>query len=310
MATKTIAFFVRTISSEDYPFSSRDLYYHSYQENLLAMKRAGAEVYFVTDNESYQGAGKFSNAWTIDSVSEVADFTEVGAITADLVFDKGGFEGDDVKVVTDHRLLPVIDDKAETYRVFSEYQPASIICANNEEVQAAIVSVEGEMVVVKSLVGSGGKQVYIGTKESIMVPETEVYPLIVQEFIDMSGGIPGLAEGVHDVRVLIAGGSIIGATLRQPSAGSLYANVSKGGIEQLLSIEQIPAELIPITNDIDQKLCSRLGVFPRYYAADFALGKKGWKLVELNYKPGLFRFNTDKNAPGIINRFAEYMVSL
>ena len=93
---KTIAFFVRNIDPEKYPFSVRDLYYYSYQEYLLAMKRAGAKAYFVTGNDSYEGQGRFSRSWTIDKVSDVKDFQETGPITADLVFEKGGFEGRDV----------------------------------------------------------------------------------------------------------------------------------------------------------------------------------------------------------------------
>ncbi len=303
---KTIAFFVRNIAADLYPFSVRDLYYYSYQEYLLAMKDAGADVYFVTGNDSYLGNGRFSQAYSIDQVCEVSDFTPVGEIQADIVYDKGGFEGQDVIVVTDHRLRPVISDKAETYRVFGKFQPLTIVCNSREALQEVFNRMGDGMIVVKNPVSSGGKQVYMGTKNTIQIPEHETFPLIVQEFIDMSDGIPGLAKGVHDVRVLIAGGDVIGATLREPADGSLYANVSKGGSERLLTVGQIPAELIPIAKEID----TVLGDYPRYYAADFALGKNGWKLVELNYKPGLFRMNTDANAPEIIHRFAKYMAQL
>src|SRR6266403_996757 len=102
--SKAVAFFVRNLDGDKYPFSIRDLYFHSYQEYLLAMKRAGAQAYFVTGNENYLGDGRFAKAWTINGVSEVKDFEEVGEITADVVFDKGGFEGRDVTVVTDQRL--------------------------------------------------------------------------------------------------------------------------------------------------------------------------------------------------------------
>src|SRR5690349_9900564 len=105
---KTIAFCVRNGHAERYPFSERDLYYRAYQEYLLEMKRAGADAYFVTDNASYLGDGRFSKAWTIDQVSEVEDFREVGEIKAGLVYNKGGFEGRGVTIVTDPRLEPII----------------------------------------------------------------------------------------------------------------------------------------------------------------------------------------------------------
>jgi glutathione synthase/RimK-type ligase-like ATP-grasp enzyme len=303
---KTIAFFVRAVDADMYPFAVRDLYYYSYQEYLLAMKQAGANVYFVTDNDSYLGGGKFSRSWTIDEVSEVADFTETGEITADIVFEKGGFKGRDVQIVSDPKLYPLINSKAAIYEKFAQYQPLTIICQDAAEVQSAIERMPGETVVVKNPVGAGGRSVYIGTKDDIVVPETENYPLLVQEFIDMSDGASGLADGVHDVRVLLTGSTIIGATLRTPAPGSLYANVSKGGTERLLAVDEIPEEVRAMARAID----SEIEDLPRYYAIDFACGKQGWKLVELNVKPGLFRQENGPLAADFQRAFAEYIVGL
>jgi glutathione synthase/RimK-type ligase-like ATP-grasp enzyme len=303
---KTIAFFVRAVDAGKYPFAVRDLYYYSYQEYLLAMKRAGANAYFVTDNDSYLGKGRFARAWTIDKVSEVADFQEAGAIRADMVFEKGGFKGRDVQVVTDTKLYPLINSKAAIYEKFAQYQPRTVICIDKAAVKAAIAQMPGDIVVVKNPVGAGGRAVYIGTKNEIVVPESETYPLLVQEFIDMSDGVPGLADGVHDVRVLLTGSTIIGATLRTPAAGSLYANVSKGGTERLLSVAEIPLEVREMAAKID----SEIEDLPRYYAIDFARGKQGWKLVELNVKPGLFRAANGPLAAGFQRSVAEYLVGL
>lgn len=302
---KTIAFYVRAVDADKYPFVVRDLYYYSYQEYLLAMMRAGANAYFVTDNESYLGKGRFSRAWAIDEVSEVSDFREVGEIQADIVFEKGGFTGRDVPIVTDPRLYP-INSKAAIYEKFAQYQPLTVTCKNAGEVAAAIAAMPGDIVVVKNPEGAGGRSVYIGQKSELSVPDSETYPLLVQEFIDMSDGVAGLADGVHDVRVLMTGSEIIGATLRTPAPGSLYANVSKGGTERLLSVEEIPAEVRDMARAID----GQIEDVPRYYAIDFARGKQGWKLVELNVKPGLFRADNGPLAAEFQRRVAEYIVGL
>jgi glutathione synthase/RimK-type ligase-like ATP-grasp enzyme len=304
--SKIIAFFVRNLDPAKLPFAARDLYYYSYQEYLLAMKQAGAEAYFVTDNATYLGDGRFSRAWTTDTVSEVVDFQEVGEIRADVVFEKGGFTGRDVPVVTDPRLQPLFGNKTALYERFSTYQPLSVKCMDAGQVRAAIEAMPGEMVVVKNPVGAGGRQVYIGTKDAIAVPPDETYPLLVQEFVDMSGGVPGLAAGVHDLRILLTGSTIIGATLRQPAAGSLYANVSQGGTEQLLSVDEIPQEVLAIAREID----AQLDDLPRYYAIDFARGKQGWVLIELNMKPGLFRQANGPLAAGLQRSVAQYIVGL
>jgi glutathione synthase/RimK-type ligase-like ATP-grasp enzyme len=303
---KIVAFFVRNIHPEKYPFSVRELYYYSYQEYLLAMKAAGAEAYFVTGNESYLGNGRFSQAWSIDKVSEVGDFTTVGPIQVGVVFNKGGFEGRGVKIVTDPGLEPVTGNKVKILELFSKYQPKTVVCADAEAVKAAIAGMPGEVVVVKNPVSSGGRQVYIGKKDEIVVPADETYPLLVQEFVDMSEGIPGIAKGPHDVRVLLTGGKIIGATLREPVPGSLHANVSKGASERLLSFDEIPAEVRSMATEID----GQLEDLPRYYAIDFARGKQGWVLIELNTRPGLFRAENGPLAAGFQRSVAEYIVSL
>jgi glutathione synthase len=303
---KTIAFFVRNIDPEKYPFSVRELYYYSYQEYLLAMKRAGAEVFFVTGNDSYLGDGRFALGYAIDTVSEVKDFRLVGEFEADLVFDKGGFEGDGVKTMPDKRLRRVMDDKAETYERFREFQPLSVTCGSVEEVRAAMGQMPGDRVVIKSPFGSGGSHVYIGTKDEMAVPEHEGWPLMVQEFLDMSEGIPGVVTGPHDLRVLVAGGTILGATLRVPAPGSLYANVSKGGTERLLSVEEIPDEVKVMAHKIDAELDD----LPRYYAIDFARSRGKWYLMELNNKPGLFREANGPLARTFMDGVAKYLVGL
>jgi glutathione synthase/RimK-type ligase-like ATP-grasp enzyme len=304
---KTIAFFVRNIAADKYPFSVREIYYRAYQEYLLAIKQAGARAYFVTGNDSYLGDGRFAQAWDIDKVSEVRDFRPVGEVTADLVFNKGGFEGSGVAIVTDPRLDPIINDKVAVYARFGKYQPKSVVCANFAEIERALGDMPGEMVVVKNPLSSGGRQVYIAKKTELVIPEDETYPLLVQEFVDMSEGVPGLAKGVHDVRVLMTGPKIIGATLRQPQPGKLHANVSLGGSERFLSVDEIPAEVRGMAAAID----SELPDVPRYYAIDFARGKQGWRLIELNVRPGLnHRDNVGPLADEIRQGVAEYLVGL
>jgi glutathione synthase/RimK-type ligase-like ATP-grasp enzyme len=297
---------VRAVDAAKEPFSVRDLYYYSYQEYLLAIKRAGAEAYFVTDNASYLGGGKFERAWTIKKVSEVADFQVVGPVTVDVLFNKGGFESTDLPVVTDERLFPALGDKTGMYKRFGRFQPKSVVVQGDTELADALHQMPGELAVIKNPVSNGGRQVYIGKKAELKLPQGENFPLLVQEFVDMRDGLPGLAAGVHDVRVLITGGKIIGATLRVPPAGSLYANVSKGAAERLLSVEEIPAEVRAIVAQID----AQLEDLPRYYAADFAKGKQGWVLMELNMRPGLFRENTGPLARGFADALAEYLTGL
>lgn len=270
------------------------------------MKRAGARAYFVAGRKNYLGGGLFRKAWAIDSVSEVRDFQQIGELQADLVYDKGGFTRRDVLVVTDPKLNPVLADKTLMYRRFGRLQPQTEICVNKTELSAAMEQMPGEMVVVKNPWGSGGRQVYVGKKGDVRIPADERYPLLVQEFIDMSDGVPGMIEGPHDVRVLVAGGTMIGGTLRWPQAGNLRANVAQGGGQRLLDQAEIPDELRAIVREIDAELED----LPRYYSIDFARGKTGWKMIELNNKPGLFPEAIGPLARTYMDSLARYLVSL
>ncbi len=303
---KNIAFFLRNIDPDKLPFSSRELYYYSYQQNLLAMKRAGANAAFVTNNATYLGKGRFREAFTIDHVGDVSELIPLGEFQADVVYDKGGFAGQDTTMVTDWRLEPLMNDKTEIYRRFPEFQPKSVICETPEEVAEAMKAMPGDMVVVKGAEGTGGKRVYIGHKGEVNVPADETYPLIVQEFIDMSEGIPGLVKGPHDLRILMTGSAIAGATVRQPAEGSYHSNVSRGGSEMVLDVDAIPEDVADMAAAIDAKLPDH----PRYYAIDFARGKHGWRLIELNRKPGLFQESDGVAARHIMDRLAAYLVSL
>lgn len=307
---KTIALFELAIDANKFPFSHREIYYYSHQDFLLAMKRAGADAYFVSGNDTYLGGGKFSKAWTVDHVVEqVIEFREVDGITADLVFDKGGFtgfQGTDIPIVTDHAIRPVMYDKAKINAQFGKFQPRTVLCEDEAALKQAVANMPGEMVVAKNPVGSGGRNVYIAKKTELTIPANETYPLLVQEFIDMSEGVPGIVQGPHDLRILVCGAGIIGATLRQPVSGSLHSNVSQGGSERLLTRDEIPAEVVAMVQEIDATMKG----LPRYYSIDFARGTRQWYLIELNNEPGFFRESNGPLARGFMESLAKYLVEL
>lgn len=301
---KVVALFVRNLDSKKPPFVEPE-YNVAYQEYFLAMREAGLEPYFTTNNASYLGKGRFEQAWTIDRLGTVEDFKPIGPITADIVFDKGGFAGQDVVVVTDPR-NKVLYKKDEMYRQFGHYQPFTKICDSPAELTAAIAEIPGDIVVVKNPEGNGGRQVYIDRKADLIVPASETYPLLVQEFVDLSGGIPGLAEGVHDLRVILVGNTIAAGLVRQAAPGKWHANMHQGGTERLIAPAEIPPEVVKLSLEIDAQLQD----LPRYYAIDFAKGKQGWILMELNAKPGIAYEERGPKAYALMNTFIDYLQTL
>jgi len=306
---KTIAFFVRSIDPAKPPFLRSDIdsadWGYAYQHYFLALNAAGAKTYFVSGNDTYEGEGRFSKSWTIEKALDVPEFHESGPIKADLVFEKGGFEGRDILTVSDPKIREICN-KAETLRRFGAFQPKSVMVDNATALAEAVQAMPGDMVVVKNPAGSGGDQVYIARKNELKVPGTETYPLLVQEFVDMSEGVPGLAKGPHDLRILIAGGTVTGGMLRQPLEGRYHANAGQGASVELLRKSQIPAEAAELALKIDEDLKQ----WPRFYAADFARGKQGWKLIELNAKPGLFYRGVEDVAREHIQGLVSYLIGL
>lgn len=302
---KTIVIFCRNFAADKYPFD--DPYYaNGYQDLMLAIKRPGVEAYFATNMATYLGKGRFERVYSADSKRVPEEYEVVQNVTAGLVLEKGGFTGKDVAVLNPEYVDSITGSKLETYHHFSDYQPMTIMCYTREELGQAFKKIQGERIVVKEPEGNKGQLVYIGTKEEVLPQVPERYPLLVQEFVDMSVGIKGLVEGPHDLRVKIAGGTVIGGQLRTPAPGELRANLALGGTSRLLDVAEIPVEVIDMALAID-KFFSK---YPRFYALDFANTTQGWKLIELNRKPGLAPADLSPQAKATTLGLADYMVQI
>ncbi|HVQ44830.1 MAG TPA: hypothetical protein VMT30_07790 [Candidatus Saccharimonadia bacterium] len=303
---KTIVIFCRTIDPDAYPFHDEYLW-NSYLDLLLAIKARGAMAYFATDTATYLGDGNFKVAYTAETKKPVREFTKVGDIRAGLVLEKGGFTADDVVVINPPFVNRVAESKSETYRIFGQYQPLTIVCGNRRELERAMDRVQGDLVVVKHPVSSGGESVYIGTRAEVLGEAPDAgYPLLVQEFMDTSVGIEGIAPGIHDLRVKIGGGQILGGMVRVPAPGEYRANRKQGGSIQHLYPDEIPAEAKRMALEIDRYFAD----YPRFYCVDMANTTRGWKLIELNHKPGLSPASVSPQAAFVNEKIAEYLIEV
>jgi glutathione synthase/RimK-type ligase-like ATP-grasp enzyme len=138
-------------------------------------------------------------------------------------------------------------------------------------------------VVVKPVDGEEGKDVFIGPKDSMTGLEP-TFPVLVQEFLDSSIGIPGIVEGMHDFRVALFNGEVIYSYYRTPPQGSFLANVSRGGKFEVVPSEKIPQIILDIAKEIDTRF---IKYTQRFYGIDFAFTPEGPKIIEMNSKLGL-----------------------
>lgn len=302
---KSIVIFCRGLSSEALPFVQPRLN-AAYQDLLHAIREGGAEAYFAAGNETYVGGGRFSRAITSDSIRAIEDYNEAFDVRAGLVIEKGGFTGHDVAVLNPPDVHRIASDKAETYRVFPELQPKTVICEDARAYTAAVRSMPGDLIVVKGARSNKGQAVEIAPAHELEPNIPAEFPVIVQEFMDTSIGIPGLVEGVHDLRVRVCGGNIIGGQVRTPAIGELRANVALGGSSRIITPDEVPAGIHELTAQIDAHFAGR----PRYYAADYANTPNGWKLIELNSKPGFLPFSDGPEAERQTRLIAQYMIEI
>lgn len=302
---KTIVIFCRHFDQQKGPFNS-DYYWNAYIDLLLAIKATGAQAYFATNTDTYQGNGLFTEAYTADGKVPLSAFTRETNVHADLVYDKGDFTATDVPVLNPASVSHIASDKTETYAHFKRYQPLSITCTDSEQLRSAVATIPGSLAVIKTPTGSGGHGVVIGAKEEVLDRITPTFPLLVQEFLDTSVGIPGFVDGIHDLRVKTGNGEVWGGTLRTPKPGEYRANVAQGGKERLLYPEEIPEEAKKLALEID----TYFSEYPRYYSIDMARTANGWKLIELNSKPGLSPVALSPQSRHITETLANYLAKL
>lgn len=305
---KTVVIFCASLELGGETFE-KPSYWEAYSDLLLMLKARGLHAYFAANNATYAGNGVFSEAFTMDTrLEKPAMLKREANVRADMVYDRGGFQGGDVPVMNPSEMVLLGGDKTLMYRIFGKFQPFSAICNDRQELEAALRDIKTERVVVKDPIGYGGSGVYIGSREQVLkqVQKEAVYPLLAQEFMDTSVGIPGVVEGIHDLRIEMVGGKPAACYVRSPRKGELRANVALGGSARYLKPDEVPARAVYLSKRIDAYFRG----LPRHYAIDFARTTRGWKLIELNAYPGLTPISDGPANARVMTMLADYLARL
>ena len=277
---KKVAVFLKLPEITDYPLSKED-YKQSYFELKQEVEKLGMEYFIVRGQVSYAGNGKFTRSWQYDQDQQ---FHESGEITADVIFDKGEFISDETVPVFNHSFInQVCTDKWMMYTLFPELCPKTILVQTADELVGALNNISTELAVIKPIDGEEGRDVYID-KPNQLLERVYAYPLLVQEFLDSSGGIPGIVEGLHDFRVALVDGEIFYSYVRTPPQGSYLANVARGGTFAMVEPQDVPQAAQEICTVINSKLAEYGHSF---YGIDFAFTPDGPRIIEMNSRLGL-----------------------
>lgn len=278
---KKIAVFFGLREPLAYPLSKED-YWTSYSELTQVIAECGGQLYIVRSQDSYHGNGRFSNSWIIKG----DELVEKGPLVADVIYDKGRFKSDgSVPVFNCQEVVDICLDKWAMYNQLVDYCPLTFYVENAEEAIEALKTLSTEKIVFKPVRGAEGIGVKIEDKQYFSNPtEPLQFPAVVSEFLDTSGGVPGLMVGHHDLRIALFDGEILYSYLRTPPNGSLLANVARGGTFMMIEPSRLPEAVVKIAQEIDE----RISTCPhRFYSVDFGYTAEGPKIIEMNSELGL-----------------------
>lgn len=281
---KTVAIYFSDAEPMGYPFD-KGYYFEIYQEIIAEIEKRDVQVCIVR-GDSYQGEGKFSHGWKFVS----GELEKIDNIQADLIFnrdDKNTIpEIHDCKIINAPELDNICLDKWKTAELFPEFSPKTDYVQSFAESEGVIEKRnlgQSDRLVLKKNFQTEGRGIFVLPVSEIT---NDLYgdwsDVLIQEFLDSEVGVPGVVEGVHDLRVNVVNGEPINAYIRTPKPGSFLANVARGGKGISLTYEQIPAEVMKKVEEIDKKINKYM---PSVYSADFTNSSKGYKLIEMNSRP-------------------------
>jgi len=133
---------------------------------------------------------------------------------------------------------------------------------------------------VKVVTGSHGAGVYLCENKKQFEDLAELISaldfknsMIVQEYVQHSEG--------RDLRVIVVGGRVVGAMLRQSTDGSFKANISRGG-------QGLPYELTDEIEMISIQVAKVLNL--DIAGVDLLFHQDGYRICEANSSPGFRGF--------------------
>ncbi|MBI2037618.1 MAG: hypothetical protein HYT15_01630 [Candidatus Magasanikbacteria bacterium] len=271
------------------PFDLRYPYWQIYKEIIRNVEKQGIDVYVTRAKDSYLGKGVFTHGWKVDG-KQLIEINE--QITVDLIFHRGSQATIpatyDCPIINHPDLERFCGDKIKVNQVFADISPKTKAINSYQEYRDTIkewnFNPEDKIVVKKNFL-YGGHGVYIRPIKEITESLYENWrDILMQEFVDSSGGIPGIVEGLHDIRVVTINGEPVYSFVRTPPVGSFLANVSQGGAEKAVPLSQLPAELLQLVERVNKELAQYR---PSIFASDFFNSKNGFKLIELNSRPAV-----------------------
>ena len=305
---KKIAVFFEQPNFDDYPFNQAE-YRDAYHEFAARLHEKGGQLIITRGDESYLGSMRFAHGW-IWNGEKFEELKE--EFKVDVIYDKSNsthqspfyFESKS-KVVNPSPITDICNDKTKTFQLFKRFSPKITIALDDIQLDQAVKDTIGKKMVMKPLNSEGGEGVVIGSADKLRESKNE-FPVLIQEFIDTSTGIPDIEEidSHHDFRMVVIDGEVVQAFARTPVSGSLTANVAQGGASHEIPLDKIPPSAVELFKEIDEKFKS----YRRVYSIDLGFEDGVPKLIELNSQPALFSEKRGKQFQRFQEKLADVLL--
>ena len=251
----------------------------------------GVKLYRASTGWYEKSEHRFRIAWHWDGEA----WALAQAVAPDVIYDKSAATPE--ALATKEALLkhfPMVNhpefsthagNKLLVSQIFVQFAKPYHRVTSKEELTTVLAELPTGLVVAKPEHGNAGEGVLI-LESGALQNTTLSYPILVQEFIDSSAGIPGIMRGLHDLRLIFSNEEFLYAYYRMPKAGSFLANIARGGSLAIIEKESIPGSVWPIVKEVQayyKKFKQKI------YTLDLLFDQAGmpW-IVELNTMPGLY----------------------
>lgn len=273
----------------DNPLSHTGKKLSVYLQLLKFCENEGWRVYILT-RRTYRSGNVFDGGWLLDGekflrTDEPVNINIVYDLTGGIAFPP---EGENLNVVNRRDFKLLCWDKWAAYKLIGKYMPNTFwVGEDKERLGEVLKKTKTNWVVLKPFNGLKGKNVYIGSKANAYTHNFEGKKYIAQEFVDTSGGIKGIVEGLHDLRVAIVNKKIVWSHVRTPPKGTYAANVARGGTLTEIGTGKIPEEIFKIVKEISERFYE---IYDNpIYSLDFGMRTDG--------RPYLFEINDSIGFP-------------
>ena len=246
---------------------------------------------YVTTRKTYQADGNFDGVWHYQKRGFVKEDRRV---RMDLIYDRtGGLKFPSKKkerviMVNNRDFKELCADKWLAWQELNSVlpMPKTYLVGERKNLPTVLSKIEGDWVVLKPLNGLMGLGIFVGPKDKAVDFEFDrkYSEYIAQEFVDTRDGFLGLAEGFHDLRVVMINGKIVWSHLRTPPEGSFKANVARGGNIKEVKVDQLP-QPVKEASLVAAKLFLEKYDNP-LFSVDFGLTSAGPKVFEINDQIG------------------------